>query len=178
MKKIDDFFTAVSTPTENSIQLWIKSHTRRRRSSFSVIRQSWQYLHWIQLFAAGQASDANIANFAEKKRDSNHKLAIAKTADNSPLAQSGLPVFTYIRTGLHELTLSANKDVTSKGWTQFAMAMAAGCHLQSLYVDYNPLGDHSINSFAVAVATTKSLKFLDFEACDITNTGAQVNYSQ
>ena len=100
-----------------------------------------------------------------------HYLAI--TTDSSLLLQI-LYLFSLTLTGLHELTLSANKEVTPIGWTKFAMAMAAGCHLQSLYVDYNPLGDHSINSLAVAVATTKSLRFLDFEACDITNVGAQV----
>lgn len=76
--------------------------------------------------------------------------------------------------GLHELTLSANKSVTPTGWTHFSVAMAAGCHLQALYVDYNPLGDQSFSCLLVAAAATKSLALLDVEACHITNSGAEV----
>uniref|UniRef100_H0ZFP4 Leucine rich repeat containing 73 n=1 Tax=Taeniopygia guttata TaxID=59729 RepID=H0ZFP4_TAEGU len=44
------------------------------------------------------------------------------------------------KSGLKELTLSANPGITSKGWGRLAIAVAHSSQLRVLNLDYNPLG--------------------------------------
>ena len=80
----------------------------------------------------------------------------------------------YPITGLEELVLSSNPEITAKGWAKLGVAMAAGCNLSSLYVDYNELGDSSASCLLVAMAGTKSLETLDMECVGATETTGQV----
>lgn len=44
------------------------------------------------------------------------------------------------KSGLRELTLSANPSITTKGWARLAIAVAHSSQLRVLNLDYNPLG--------------------------------------
>ncbi|XP_010160141.1 PREDICTED: leucine-rich repeat-containing protein 73 [Eurypyga helias] len=74
------------------------------------------------------------------------------------------------KSGLKELTLSANPGVTSKGWGRLAIAVAHSSQLRVLNLDYNPLGRHLL---AVAVASSRTLEVLDLEGTGLTNQSAQ-----
>ena len=76
--------------------------------------------------------------------------------------------------GLHDLTLSANPGISSQGWAQFFISLAAGCSLRSLHIDYNQIGDYGAGCLAVALATVKTLEMIDLEGCGITDHGGQV----
>ncbi|XP_076822776.1 leucine-rich repeat-containing protein 73-like [Clavelina lepadiformis] len=77
--------------------------------------------------------------------------------------------------GLHELVLSANPAVTSRGWSRLFCAISASSCLKSLTLDYNPLiGDGGAKLLAVAVAGNRTLKTVDLEGCGLTNEAAQV----
>ena len=80
------------------------------------------------------------------------------------------------RTGLVELTLTGNQGITQAGWTQLAMAIANGCSLTSLFLDYTNIGDFGAGVFAVALAASKTMKVIDFEGCGISDTGAEFLY--
>lgn len=80
------------------------------------------------------------------------------------------------RTGLLELTLTGNQDISQAGWTQLAMAMANGCSLTSLFLDYTNIGDFGAGIFAVALAASKTMKIIDLEGCGISDTGADLFY--
>ncbi|MGH0158665.1 UNVERIFIED_CONTAM: hypothetical protein FKN15_075594 [Acipenser sinensis] len=49
------------------------------------------------------------------------------------------------KSGLKELTLSANPAITSKGWARLAIAVAHSSQLRVLNLDYNPLGYQSLH---------------------------------
>ncbi|XP_069464914.1 leucine-rich repeat-containing protein 73 isoform X2 [Ambystoma mexicanum] len=78
------------------------------------------------------------------------------------------------KSGLKELTLSANPAVTSKGWGRLAIAVAHSSQIRVLNLDYNPLGDHIAGMLAVAVASSRTLEVLDLEGTGLTNKSAQI----
>ncbi|XP_047459089.1 leucine-rich repeat-containing protein 73 [Mugil cephalus] len=78
------------------------------------------------------------------------------------------------KSGLRELTLSANPGITSKGWARLSIAVAHSSQLRVLNLDYNPLGDHIAGMLAVAVASSRTLEVLDLEGTGLTNQSAQV----
>ncbi|XP_007896432.1 leucine-rich repeat-containing protein 73 isoform X2 [Callorhinchus milii] len=78
------------------------------------------------------------------------------------------------KSGLKELTLSANPAVTAKGWARLAIAVAHSSQLRVLNLDYNPLGDHIAGMLAVAVASSRTLEVLDLEGTGLTNQSAQI----
>ncbi|XP_041107856.1 leucine-rich repeat-containing protein 73 isoform X1 [Polyodon spathula] len=78
------------------------------------------------------------------------------------------------KSGLKELTLSANPAVTSKGWARLAIAVAHSSQLRVLNLDYNPLGDQIAGMLAVAVASSRTLEVLDLEGTGLTNQSAQI----
>ncbi|XP_021169822.1 leucine-rich repeat-containing protein 73 [Fundulus heteroclitus] len=78
------------------------------------------------------------------------------------------------KSGLRELTLSANPRIGSKGWARFAIAVAHSSQLRVLNLDYNPLGDQIAAMLAVAVASSRTLEVLDLEGTGLTNQSAQV----
>ncbi|RXM30333.1 Leucine-rich repeat-containing protein 73 [Acipenser ruthenus] len=78
------------------------------------------------------------------------------------------------KSGLKELTLSANPAVTSKGWARLAIAVAHSSQLRVLNLDYNPLGDKIAGMLAVAVASSRTLEVLDLEGTGLTNQSAQI----
>ena len=80
------------------------------------------------------------------------------------------------RTGLLELTLTGNQGITQAGWAQLAMAIANGCSLTSLFLDYTNIGDFGAGVFAVALAASKTIRIIDFEGCGLTDTGAEFLY--
>ncbi|XP_017601827.1 PREDICTED: leucine-rich repeat-containing protein 73 isoform X1 [Corvus brachyrhynchos] len=77
------------------------------------------------------------------------------------------------KSGLKELTLSANPGITSKGWGRLAIAVAHSSQLRVLNLDYNPLGDQVAGMLAVAVASSRTLEVLDLEGTGLTNQSAQ-----
>ncbi|KFV91071.1 Leucine-rich repeat-containing protein 73, partial [Eurypyga helias] len=84
------------------------------------------------------------------------------------------------KSGLKELTLSANPGVTSKGWGRLAIAVAHSSQLRVLNLDYNPLGAVPASippsesaCLAVAVASSRTLEVLDLEGTGLTNQSAQ-----
>ncbi|XP_006776512.1 PREDICTED: leucine-rich repeat-containing protein 73, partial [Myotis davidii] len=77
------------------------------------------------------------------------------------------------KSGLKELTLSANPDITPKGWSRLAIAVAHSSQVRVLNLDYNPLGDHVAGMLAVAVASSRTLEVLDLESTGLTNQSAQ-----
>ncbi|XP_059572608.1 leucine-rich repeat-containing protein 73 isoform X2 [Alligator mississippiensis] len=77
------------------------------------------------------------------------------------------------KSGLKELTLSANPGVTAKGWGRLAIAVAHSSQLRVLNLDYNPLGDQVAGMLAVAVASSRTLEVLDLEGTGLTNQSAQ-----
>ncbi|XP_072016809.1 leucine-rich repeat-containing protein 73-like [Amphiura filiformis] len=91
----------------------------------------------------------------------------------SLLAQRLLPA-NGAKPGLKELTLSANPRVTPIGWANLSLAIAAGCTLRILNVDYNRLGDFGATVLAVATAACKSLQVLDLESTGVSENGAKV----
>ncbi|XP_017164326.1 leucine-rich repeat-containing protein 73, partial [Poecilia reticulata] len=78
------------------------------------------------------------------------------------------------KSGLRELTLSANPRITTKAWARFSVAVAHSSQLRVLNLDYNPLGDHIAAMLAVAVASSRTLEVLDLEGTGLTNQSAQV----
>ncbi|KAM9699303.1 leucine-rich repeat-containing protein 73 [Menidia menidia] len=78
------------------------------------------------------------------------------------------------KSGLRELTLSANPGISSKGWARLAVAVAHSSQLRVLNLDYNPLGDQIAGMLAVAVASSRTLEVLDLEGTGLTNQSAQV----
>uniref|UniRef100_A0A4W4FPJ8 Leucine rich repeat containing 73 n=1 Tax=Electrophorus electricus TaxID=8005 RepID=A0A4W4FPJ8_ELEEL len=78
------------------------------------------------------------------------------------------------KSGLRELTLSANPAITTKGWARLAIAVAHSSQLRVLNLDYNPLGDQIAGMLAVAVASSRTLEVLDLEGTELTNQSAQV----
>ncbi|XP_028676518.1 leucine-rich repeat-containing protein 73 [Erpetoichthys calabaricus] len=78
------------------------------------------------------------------------------------------------KSGLKELTLSANPAVTCKGWARLAIAVAHSSQLRVLNLDYNPLGDQIAGMLAVAVASSRTLEVLDLEGTGLTNQSAQI----
>ncbi|XP_068457988.1 leucine-rich repeat-containing protein 73 isoform X2 [Clinocottus analis] len=78
------------------------------------------------------------------------------------------------KSGLRELTLSANPGISSKGWARLAIAVAHSSQLRVLNLDYNPLGDHVVGMLAVSVASSRTLEVLDLEGTGLTNQSAQV----
>ncbi|KAM4607973.1 leucine-rich repeat-containing protein 73 [Polymixia lowei] len=78
------------------------------------------------------------------------------------------------KSGLRELTLSANPGISTKGWARLAVAVAHSSQLRVLNLDYNPLGDQIAGMLAVAVASSRTLEVLDLEGTGLTNQSAQV----
>uniref|UniRef100_A0A1A8V6D4 Leucine rich repeat containing 73 n=3 Tax=Nothobranchius TaxID=28779 RepID=A0A1A8V6D4_NOTFU len=78
------------------------------------------------------------------------------------------------KSGLRELTLSANPGISSKGWARISIAVAHSSQLRVLNLDYNPLGDQIASMLAVAVASSRTLEVLDLEGTGLTNQSAQV----
>ncbi|KAL6102303.1 lrrc73 [Pungitius sinensis] len=78
------------------------------------------------------------------------------------------------KSGLRELTLSANPGISSKAWARLAIAVAHSSQLRVLNLDYNSLGDRIAGMLAVAVASSRSLEVLDLEGTGLTNQSAQV----
>ncbi|XP_078787619.1 leucine-rich repeat-containing protein 73 isoform X4 [Oryzias latipes] len=78
------------------------------------------------------------------------------------------------KSGLRELTLSANPGISSKGWARLSIAVAHSSQLRVLNLDYNPLGDQIAGMLAVAVASSRTLEVLDLEGTNLTNQSAQV----
>ena len=64
--------------------------------------------------------------------------------------------------------------MTPIGWAKLALAIAAGCSLRVLNVDYNRLGDFGASVLAVATAACKTLQVLDMESTGISENGAKV----
>ena len=54
------------------------------------------------------------------------------------------------------------------------MALAHFTNLTKLYLDYNSIGDFGAGLFAVSLSSCKSLKYIDFEGCSITDAGAEL----
>ncbi|XP_061601371.1 leucine-rich repeat-containing protein 73 isoform X2 [Cololabis saira] len=78
------------------------------------------------------------------------------------------------KSGLRELTLSANPGISSKGWARLSIAVAHSSQLRVLNLDYNPLGDPIAGMLSVAVASSRTLEVLDLEGTGLTNQSAQV----
>ncbi|XP_008319940.1 leucine-rich repeat-containing protein 73 [Cynoglossus semilaevis] len=78
------------------------------------------------------------------------------------------------KSGLRELTLSANPGISFKGWSRLSIAVAHSSQLRVLNLDYNPLGDQIAGMLAVAVASSRTLEVLDLEGTGLTNHSAQV----
>ncbi|XP_067884267.1 leucine-rich repeat-containing protein 73 [Heterodontus francisci] len=78
------------------------------------------------------------------------------------------------KSGLRELTLSANPAISVKGWARLAIAVAHSSQLRVLNLDYNPLGDHIAGMLAVAVASSRTLEVLDLEGTGLTDQSAQI----
>ncbi|XP_043916976.1 leucine-rich repeat-containing protein 73 [Protopterus annectens] len=78
------------------------------------------------------------------------------------------------KSGLRELTLSANPAVTSKGWAKLAIAVAHSSQLRVLNLDYNPLGDNIAGMLAVTVSSSRTLEVLDLEGTGLTNQSAEI----
>jgi len=75
---------------------------------------------------------------------------------------------------LLQLTLTGNRDITQSGWAQLAMSLAYCTNLNKLYLDYNNIGDFGAGLFAVSLSAAKSLEYIDFEGCGITDAGAEL----
>ncbi|KAG5266264.1 hypothetical protein AALO_G00229040 [Alosa alosa] len=78
------------------------------------------------------------------------------------------------KSGLRELTLSANPAISTKAWARLAVAVAHSSQLRVLNLDYNPLGDQIAGMLAVAVASSRTLEVLDLEGTGLTNQSAQI----
>ncbi|ETE70475.1 hypothetical protein L345_03723, partial [Ophiophagus hannah] len=78
------------------------------------------------------------------------------------------------KSGLKELTLSANSGITPKGWGRLAIAVAHSSQVRVLNLDYNPLGDQIAAMLAVSVASSRTLEVLDLEGTGLTNQSAMI----
>jgi len=70
--------------------------------------------------------------------------------------------------------MSANSDITPKGWSKLAVAIAASSTLRELYLDYNTLGDYAASCILVALTAHRRIEVLDLEGTGITDHTAQV----
>ena len=75
---------------------------------------------------------------------------------------------------LNTLTLTGNRNVTQKGWTYLATAIAASSRLRNLHLDYNKIGDYGAGVLAVALASSLTMEKVDLEGCRITESGAEL----
>ncbi|XP_062830198.1 leucine-rich repeat-containing protein 73 isoform X3 [Anolis carolinensis] len=78
------------------------------------------------------------------------------------------------KSGLKELTLSANPGITAKGWGRLAIAVAHSSQVRVLNLDYNSLGDQIAGMLAVSVASSRTLEVLDLEGTGLTNQSALI----
>uniref|UniRef100_A0A8C5RV21 Leucine rich repeat containing 73 n=1 Tax=Laticauda laticaudata TaxID=8630 RepID=A0A8C5RV21_LATLA len=78
------------------------------------------------------------------------------------------------KSGLKELTLSANSGITPKGWGRLAIAVAHSSQVRVLNLEYNPLGDQIAAMLAVSVASSRTLEVLDLEGTGLTNQSAMI----
>ncbi|XP_022089086.1 leucine-rich repeat-containing protein 73-like [Acanthaster planci] len=78
------------------------------------------------------------------------------------------------RSGLKELTLSANPAVTPAGWAYLAVAISSDSCLRVLNLDYNRLGDTGVCMLAVSAASCKTLEVMDLESVGASDQGARV----
>ncbi|KAK5854450.1 hypothetical protein PBY51_015517 [Eleginops maclovinus] len=78
------------------------------------------------------------------------------------------------KSGLRELTLSANPGISSRGWARLSVAVSHSSQLRVLNLDYNPLGDQIAGMLAVSVASSRTLEVLDLEGTGLSNQSAQV----
>uniref|UniRef100_A0A673N3W7 Leucine rich repeat containing 73 n=1 Tax=Sinocyclocheilus rhinocerous TaxID=307959 RepID=A0A673N3W7_9TELE len=62
------------------------------------------------------------------------------------------------KSGLKELTLSANPAVSTQGWARLAIAVAHSSQLRVLNLDYNPLGERF--SAVLSISVLKTLQIL------------------
>ncbi|XP_014676766.1 PREDICTED: leucine-rich repeat-containing protein 73-like, partial [Priapulus caudatus] len=75
---------------------------------------------------------------------------------------------------LRELDVSSNADVTSRGWSHLAMAIASSSVLRSLSVAHANVGDAAASALCAAVAASATLQAVDLEKTGITNRSALV----
>jgi len=76
---------------------------------------------------------------------------------------------------LRELTLSYNRSVTMRGWTQVASLLELpDCNLKVLGIGNNNLGDDGARIFVDALVNNSSLKKLQLEENGITNEVARI----
>ena len=80
----------------------------------------------------------------------------------------------FVSSGLKELTVSANKNITYFGWSNLFVAMAASTSIHTCHLDYNNIGSQGAACLAVALVSNSSLRIVDLESCLISEEGAKV----
>lgn len=71
--------------------------------------------------------------------------------------------------GLYELIISSNQNITSVGWSQILIAIAAAADIKYFHMDYNNLDDSCGYLIAAILTSNHSLEVLDLEHTGITN---------
>lgn len=78
------------------------------------------------------------------------------------------------KSGLMDLTISFNPDISTKGWAKFGIALAASNTLRELYVDYNTLGDYAASCILIGLTSNRKIEVLDLESTGVTDDTAQL----
>lgn len=86
------------------------------------------------------------------------KLALLDLGDNQLTNQSIIHLCSLIvpdakRAGLEELILSANRSITSAGWTELFFSIAFNSRIRRLALDYNPLDNTIAAMLSMIIAS-------------------------
>ncbi|XP_056020612.1 leucine-rich repeat-containing protein 73-like [Ostrea edulis] len=78
------------------------------------------------------------------------------------------------KSGLKDLSLSANPGISQKSWGKFGVSLAANSNLRELYLDYNNLGDYAASCIVVGLSGSQNLQVLDLEGTNINGSTAEL----
>ncbi|XP_062621860.1 leucine-rich repeat-containing protein 73-like [Saccostrea cucullata] len=81
---------------------------------------------------------------------------------------------TGTKSGLKDLSLSANPGISQKSWAKFGVSLAASSNLRELYLDYNSLGDYAASCIIIGLAGSQNLQVLDLESTNIGDSTAEL----
>ena len=70
--------------------------------------------------------------------------------------------------------MSANEQITTTGWYQILLAIAASSRLKSFYADYNNIDDVCGYLLVAIIASTSTLEIIDLEHTRLTNESAKL----
>ena len=120
------------------------------------------------------ASTAEImAKMAAKNVDSGLRLKQFDIGESglSDKSADALAKLIELNTPITNMSLTANRELTLKGWKKVANALAKNHIITTLSLDYNDLGDEGAEIIASSLEHNNTIRSLDLEGNKIGNAG-------